>query len=114
MTDCLFCNIVLGKIDSNSAGQNDLAFAFFDIAPVAPIHILIVPKRHIENANELQSTDAEALAKMMSLSQELAEKHSLTDKGYRLVFNVGDDAGNTVPHLHMHLLGGRRLGWPPG
>ncbi len=114
MSDCLFCNIVSGEVPSKSAGENELAFAFFDIAPVAPIHILIVPKKHIENINVFEIKEADSLSQMVKLSQELASEHNLTERGYRLVFNVGDDAGNTVSHLHMHLLGGRRLGWPPG
>ncbi len=114
MSECLFCNIVSGEVDSKFAGENELAFAFFDIAPVAPVHILIVPKKHIENINVFEIKDADSLSQMVKLSQELASEHNLTERGYRLVFNVGDDAGNTVSHLHMHLLGGRRLGWPPG
>lgn len=114
MSDCLFCSIVQGNIDSKPAGENDLAFAFFDIAPVAPVHILIVPKKHIVNASTFEPADAAILSGMITLSQDLAQEHNLNDRGYRLVFNVGSDAGNTVDHLHMHLLGGRRLGWPPG
>ncbi len=114
MSDCLFCQIVNGSIPAEIAGENDRALAFADINPQAPTHLLIVPKLHITNADEIAPEHATEVASMFALAQEVAATSSVRDSGYRLVMNVGEDAQNSVAHLHMHLLGGRKMNWPPG
>lgn len=112
--DCLFCKIVAGEIPSNPAGESVGSYAFHDVSPKAPTHVLVVPRRHIENAHAVAATDGDALADMVLLAQQVADAAGISEGGYRLVLNVGDDAGNSVPHLHLHLLGGRLMAWPPG
>jgi len=114
MSDCLFCQIVNGSIPAEIAGENERALAFADINPQAPTHLLVVPKVHITNADEVTLEHAVDIASMFSLAQEVAAASSVRDSGYRLVMNVGEDAQNSVAHLHMHVLGGRKLTWPPG
>jgi histidine triad (HIT) family protein len=116
MTDahCLFCKIVAGDIPSDIVHDDDLVLAFNDISPVAPVHQLVVPKRHIASAAELGSDDGELLGRIFAVARELAETAGLPQRGYRLVTNVGPDGGQSVAHLHLHLLGGRRMTWPPG
>lgn len=89
-------------------------FAFRDLNPGAPTHVLVIPRDHIENAHELRPEHAEVLAEMFATAQEVARRDGIDERGYRLVFNVGDDTGNSVPHLHLHVIGGRVMGWPPG
>ena len=113
-TDCLFCKIVAGEIPSTEVTSSDGTYAFRDINPGAPVHVLVVPRRHIESAATVTVDDASALAEMIATAQAVAAQEGIADSGYRLVFNVGDDALNSVPHLHLHVLGGKRLGWPPG
>jgi len=105
---CIFCKIVAGEIPSNKVLENDEFIAFHDINPVAPVHILIIPKKHIEN---FQSTSPELMAKMTSFIQDVAKELCLDKNGYRLVTNNGKDGGQEVPHLHFHLLGGAKLKW---
>jgi histidine triad (HIT) family protein len=112
--DCLFCRIVRGEVPSEAVMEGKLTYAFRDINPVAPVHVLVVPKRHIDNAATVSAEDAQELAEMLLIARGVAEKEGILERGYRLVFNVGSDALNTVPHLHLHVIGGRRLGWPPG
>ena len=113
--NCLFCKILAGDIPSTKVAETDLAYAFRDINPVLPTHVLVIPRKHIANAHELDpANDAADLAAVYALARQVATDEGLAERGYRLVFNVGDDSGNTVPHLHLHLLGGRRMGWPPG
>jgi len=112
--DCLFCKILAGAVPSQKVAENDRAYAFRDINPAMPTHVLVIPRTHVANAHELTADHAEDLASMYLLAQEVARIEGLADRGYRLVFNVGEDSGNTVPHLHLHVLGGRRMGWPPG
>jgi histidine triad (HIT) family protein len=114
MSDCLFCKIVAGEIPSNPVAQNDVAYAFYDIAPQAPVHVLVIPKQHITSADEIASDHGGVVDALMMLAHEVVEAEGIRESGYRLVFNVGTDAQMTVPHLHMHVLGGRRLEWPPG
>lgn len=114
MTDCLFCKIVAKQIPAQTVYQDELVTAFRDINPHAPTHILIVPNQHISGATALEATHAPTLAAMFALAKQLAESEGLTAGGYRLVINEGPDAGQTVFHLHLHLLGGRQMGWPPG
>ena len=114
MTNCLFCKIVSGEIPSEPVAQSDTAYAFNDIAPQAPVHVLVIPKAHITSADEVASSHGGVVDDLVLLAQEVVEKMGVRESGYRLVINVGDDAQNSVAHLHMHVLGGRRLGWPPG
>ena len=113
MTDCLFCKIVTREIDSQVVAETDNALAFRDINPGAPTHVLVIPKEHIASAQELESSHADLLAELFALMSQVAEQEGLTG-GHRLVTNVGSDAGQTVHHLHFHVLGGRAMSWPPG
>lgn len=113
MDNCLFCNICSHKIDSMILFEDDELVAFKDIDPQAPVHILVVPKRHIESAAELTAGDGALLGKVYALVARLAAENGL-EKGYRVVVNVGEEGGQSVPHLHFHLLGGRQMAWPPG
>ena len=112
--DCLFCKIIAGEIPSEEVHSTGATYAFRDISPQAPTHVLVVPRRHIGNAGDLTAADGDLLAEMIGAAQAVAAAEDVAESGYRLVFNVGDDAGNLVPHLHLHVLGGRQLGWPPG
>ena len=114
MPDCLFCKIVAGEIEADVVHSSDHVVAFRDINPAAPTHILIIPKEHIESARALGPEEAELLGEMFAAAAHLARANELDRGGWRLVTNVGPDAGQSVPHLHVHLLGGRAVGWPPG
>ncbi|MCU1491588.1 MAG: histidine triad protein [Acidimicrobiaceae bacterium] len=114
LTDCVFCRIVSGEIPAPHLVDNELVVAFRDADPKAPVHVLVVPRRHLAHFGELGAGDGELLVALTSAAQQVARDERIADGGYRLVFNVGEDAGNTVPHLHLHVLGGRHLGWPPG
>lgn len=114
VSDCLFCRIQAGDTPSTEVAASTNTFAFRDLNPVAPTHVLVIPRRHIENADELRSADGDVLAEMYETAQRVARIDGIAERGYRLVFNVGVDTGNTVPHLHLHVLGGRPMGWPPG
>lgn len=109
---CLFCRIVRKEIPAQVIAENGDAVAFRDINPQAPVHILIIPRTHVGSVAEV--TDATTIGQLTSLAKELAEHEGIAGSGYRLVINTNADAGQTVFHLHMHLLGGRKLGWPPG
>jgi len=114
MDGCLFCRIVAGEIPATEVASSEKTFAFRDLHPGAPTHVLVVPRDHIDNAGTVRPTDGAVLAEMFTTAQQVARLEGLTDRGYRLVLNVGEDSGNTVPHLHLHVLGGRTMGWPPG
>lgn len=114
MTECLFCRIVSGEIPSSRVAESDRAYAFLDVAPQAPVHVLVVPKEHITSADEVASDHGGVVDDMVLLAQRVVEIEGVRDSGYRLVMNVGADAQMSVPHLHLHVLGGRRLEWPPG
>ena len=109
MSDCLFCKIIAGKIPSAKVYEDDLVFAFRDIAPQAPTHILVVPKVHIESCNGVTPENSAVVAHIFEVIPQIAGAQGLTN-GYRVVSNCGPDAGQTVPHLHFHILGGRTLG----
>jgi histidine triad (HIT) family protein len=113
MTDCLFCKIIAGKIPSKKVFEDDQAFAFEDINPQAPTHILIIPKRHIVDIKEATEADAEIIGYLNLVATKIARERKL-EHGYRTVYNVGPDSGQSVFHLHLHLLGGRKMSWPPG
>jgi histidine triad (HIT) family protein len=112
-SDCLFCRIASGEAPADIVEQDDLVVAFRDISPKAPTHILLIPRRHLDSAAELSSADGEMLGRLFSVAAKLARDDGV-EHGYRLVTNVGPAAGQSVQHLHFHLLGGRSLGWPPG
>jgi histidine triad (HIT) family protein len=110
---CLFCKIIEGKIPSTAVHQDELSFAFADINPKAPVHVLIAPREHISSLAEANADKRELLGHLLLTAREIARKKGL-GKGYRVVVNTGDDGGQTVDHLHVHLLGGRAMNWPPG
>ena len=110
---CLFCKIIDGSIPSASIYSDDLCYAFADIQPQAPVHVLIVPRRHIRSVAEASNADASLLGHLMLVAAQIARDKGLA-KGYRVVANTGADGGQSVDHLHYHLLGGRSLTWPPG
>jgi histidine triad (HIT) family protein len=112
--DCLFCRIIRGEIPSDSVVTTEYSYAFRDIEPAAPVHVLVVPKRHIASAASVSADDGPVLADLIGTAQQVAAKEGIAERGYRLVFNVGDDARNSVAHLHLHVLGGQLMGWPPG
>jgi histidine triad (HIT) family protein len=111
---CVFCQIAEGKASAQVIHRDERLTAFHDQNPQAPVHVLIVPNRHIENVNALASEDDTLAGAMILLAQQLAGELGIASSGYRLVLNTGLDGGQSIPHLHLHLLGGRRLGWPPG
>ena len=113
-TDCIFCRIVAGEVPSDVVHRTDLVVAFRDLNPQAPVHVLVVPRRHIDDAAAIGPGDAEVLADMFIAARQVAEAEGIAERGYRLLFNLGEDASNSVPHLHLHVVGGRRLAWPPG
>jgi histidine triad (HIT) family protein len=111
--ECLFCRIVAGEISSDAVHADDDVIAFRDINPRAPTHVLVVPRRHIPDAHALTDEDGELLAKLFGVARKVADDAGLQN-GYRVVTNIGPEAGQSVPHLHFHLLGGRSMAWPPG
>lgn len=113
MSDCLFCKIVAGEIPSNKCYEDDMVLAFHDINPQAPVHVLIIPKKHIASVADTSERDFDLYARIFSVAKRLAEEFGLS-AGYRIVTNIGQDGGQEVPHLHFHLIGGRKLSWPPG
>jgi histidine triad (HIT) family protein len=114
MSKCLFCDIVEEKINASLVHRDDDVVAFRDINPQAPVHILIVPKKHIATTNDLDAATAEVIGKMYLAAKSLAAKEGVAENGYRLVMNCNAEAGQSVFHIHLHLLGGRRMNWPPG
>ncbi|HEX3793474.1 MAG TPA: histidine triad nucleotide-binding protein [Acidimicrobiales bacterium] len=111
MTDCLFCGIVAGTVPSEIVHETETTLAFKDISPAAPLHVLVIPKRHITDASEVVESDGPVLADMLLAARAVAEQAGVAgpDRGYRLIFNVGPDSMNTIPHLHLHVLGGQPL-----
>ncbi len=112
--DCLFCSIAAGRIPATLVHQDDALVAFRDINPQAPVHILVVPREHVSSLEEAGEDHRELLGRMLLTARDLARDEGLADGGYRAVLNVGSDGGQTVPHIHLHLMGGRAMGWPPG
>ena len=112
--DCLFCKIVAGDIPSAKVYEDDKVYAFRDIEPQAPTHILIIPKEHIASANELTEENASIVGHIFAVAAKIAKEEGIAEGGYRIVNNCGEDGGQTVKHLHFHMLGGRSLAWPPG
>jgi histidine triad (HIT) family protein len=111
---CIFCAIVAGDIPADLVHRSEHVIAFQDLNPQAPTHVLVIPRSHVDDAAAVSHEHAEIVSDMFVAARSVAEAEGVAASGYRLVFNVGDDGGNTVGHLHLHVIGGRRLGWPPG
>ena len=114
MADCLFCGIADGKIKANLVFQDEAVLAFKDIAPKAPVHILIIPRKHVVSVLDIEANDSGVIGRIFQVAGQLAREQGIADSGFRVVVNSGADAGQSVSHLHYHLLGGRRMTWPPG
>lgn len=112
--ECLFCRIAAGRIPARTVYEDDLVLAFHDLHPAAPVHVLLIPRRHIGSAAQLTEEDAPVLGRLFGVAAAVSRDLGLAEAGYRMVTNVGSDGGQSVAHLHFHLLGGRRLEWPPG
>lgn len=114
MEDCLFCKIVAGQIPAKIIYQDEDVVSFVDINPKAPQHVLVIPRRHISSMTDLTSADGPLLTSIFAAANRIAQELGVAESGFRFVVNVGPDSGQSVFHLHFHLLGGRRLAWPPG
>jgi histidine triad (HIT) family protein len=114
MSDCLFCKIVKNQIPATKLHEDEHTIAFKDIQPQAPVHILVIPKEHVVSVHEYAPGRFEVLTKVFEAVKAVVEKNGLAEKGYRLVVNSGENAGQAVPHLHVHILSGRKMSWPPG
>lgn len=114
MSDCIFCKIVNNEIPSKKVYEDDKVLAFYDISPEAPVHIVVIPKEHIQSANELDENNVEIVSHIFMVIKKLAKELGIAEKGYRVVNNCGEDGGQSVHHLHFHVLGGRSFKWPPG
>lgn len=114
MEDCLFCRIARGEIETEIVCERPNALAFRDINPQAPIHMLIVPREHIPGVKDLDLSNCEVLADIFAIINDIAVSKGIAQTGYRIVCNIGEEAGQEIDHLHFHLLGGRLMGWPPG
>jgi histidine triad (HIT) family protein len=114
MSDCLFCGIVDGKVKANLVHQDDAVVAFKDIAPKAPVHILIIPRKHLVSVSDIAEQDRVLIGQIFQVAAKLAREQGIAESGYRVVANSGADAGQSVFHLHYHLMGGRQMTWPPG
>ena len=113
-SDCLFCKILAREIPADVVYDSDTAFAFRDINPQASTHVVIIPKQHIATINDIKVDDHAIVGNLFTAASEIAKQEGLSDRGYRVVMNCNEDAGQTVFHIHLHLLGGRQMGWPPG
>lgn len=114
MPDCLFCNIVQKQIPANIVYDDEAMLAFRDVNPQAPVHLLVIPKQHVRTVNDLVAADEVLLGRMVLTAQRLAQAEGIAESGYRLVMNCNSDGGQTVYHIHLHVLGGRGMHWPPG
>ena len=112
--ECIFCKIVAGEIPASKVYDDDQVLAFNDINPQAPTHVLVIPKRHIESLATVAPEDGQLLGHLLTTASRLARETGLAERGYRVVLNIGQDGGMAVYHLHAHILGGRRMDWPPG
>lgn len=112
--DCLFCKILAGDIPADVIYESETAIAFRDINPQAPLHVLIIPRKHVATINDIQVEDQATVGSLFSAAAEIAQREGFSDEGYRAVMNCNEAAGQTVFHIHLHLLGGRELTWPPG
>ncbi len=114
MTECLFCRMVAGEIQPDVVYEDDEIMAFRDVNPQAPTHVLVIPKRHIATTNDLQPDDAELVGRMVLVAGKVAGDDGVDERGYRVLLNCNREAGQAVFHIHLHVLGGRPMGWPPG
>ena len=114
MSECLFCKIVTGEIPSEKVYETDSVYAFRDVNPQAPVHVLIIPKVHIATINDIEESHSELIGQLYLAAKEIAVQENIAEAGYRVVMNCNAEAGQTVFHIHLHLLGGRKLTWPPG
>lgn len=114
MEECIFCKIINKELQSNIIYEDEKSLALKDINPQAPVHILVIPKKHIRSLVESDDSDKELLGHLIQVARDIANENSLSDKGYRLVLNSGLEGGQSVWHVHIHLLGGRKMTWPPG
>lgn len=114
MEDCIFCKIIKGEIPCEKVYEDDKIISFKDISPEAPIHVLIIPKKHIASINDLKEEDENLIGHIYVVAGEIAKQLGVSDSGYRVVSNCGENGGQTVNHIHFHFLGGRKLTWPPG
>jgi histidine triad (HIT) family protein len=114
MSDCIFCKIGAKQIQAMVVFEDDDLLAFRDINPQAPVHILIIPKKHVGSVNDFDAADTLLIGRMVTAAKQLAKQEKIASSGYRLIFNTGADGGQSVSHVHLHLLGGRHMGWPPG
>jgi histidine triad (HIT) family protein len=112
MADCIFCGIAAGEVPATVVASNDRVLAFQDINPQAPLHVLVIPREHLADVHAIR--DGDLLVAMYDLARDVATDAGVAESGYRLVFNIGPDAGQSVFHAHLHVLGGRKLAWPPG
>jgi histidine triad (HIT) family protein len=112
--DCLFCKIFAREIPAKEVFRDEEIVAFEDIRPVAPVHVLVIPKEHIPSVHDLRSAHGPMLSRMFQVANQVADERKIDRDGYRIVFNKGPQAGQSVYHVHLHLLGGRAMGWPPG
>lgn len=113
-SDCLFCRMLDGEIPSDTVFENERIYAFRDINPQAPTHILVIPRKHISSLNGLEEEDTGLMGELLSAGARIARQEGLADQGYRSVINTGEHGGQSVHHIHLHILGGRALAWPPG
>ena len=111
---CIFCRIATGAIPARVAYEDEVVMGFHDIDPRAPVHVLLIPRKHIASVNELSDSDSDVVGKLFMAAKSLAQELGVANSGYRLVVNSGPDAGQSVDHVHLHLLGGRSMKWPPG
>lgn len=114
MSECIFCRIAAGELSADIVHEDDRVIVFKDITPQAPIHLLLIPKRHVSTLLELTEEDGELLTHIFTVIRQVVKEYDLGKKGFRTVINTGDEGGQTVKHLHFHLLGGRHMQWPPG
>ncbi|ACD52662.1 histidine triad nucleotide-binding protein [Clostridium botulinum] len=114
MGDCIFCKIIKGDIPSKKLYEDELVYAFYDINPEAPVHFLIIPKEHIKSVNELNEKNINVVSHIFKVINKLVVELDIAESGYRIVNNCGEDGGQTVNHMHFHILAGRNLQWPPG
>jgi histidine triad (HIT) family protein len=114
MTDCIFCKIIAKKIPSKIVYEDDIALAFEDINPQAPVHTLVIPKKHIATVLDLKEEDAHLMGHLVKIANKIAKQKGIAERGFRLVTNCNPESGQEVYHIHLHLLGGRPMHWPPG
>ena len=114
MSDCLFCKIINGDIPCDKVYEDDKVLAFNDIDPQAPVHFLVIPKQHIKSSAEITEENSSIVAHIFEVIAKIAAQKGISEKGFRVVTNCGEDGGQTVGHLHFHILAGRNIGWPPG